>query len=110
MNKDKKVQLENAYTKKLKKLVKNGFNYKYLGPSILNEQLKYTRDFLILNNLNSLEQEPIKTNIATLATAIAEFEAFQTAQEPEQKAFHWQSFCDFVKLNMEEWTLLNDSI
>ena len=35
----------------------------------------------------------------TLNAAIEEFEAFRK----NQKDFHWNNFCEFVKLNMKEW-------
>jgi hypothetical protein len=103
--KDNKKQLNKAYYKKIKNLVTSDFTSRNSGLIILNEQLKYIRDCLVLDNINDIEKEPIKTDIAIIATAIAEFEAYQLAQELQQKNFHWKNFCDFLKLNMEEWML-----
>lgn len=107
---NRKKQLKRAYTQKLQNLTKNGFKNKNLGLVILKEQLKYVRDCIILENISDIEREPVNTDIAALATAVAEFEAYDIATDPIQKSFHWHNFCDFIKFNMEEWLLLDDSI
>ena len=45
--------------------------------------------------------------LATIITAVAEYEASITTN---QKAFHWNNFCELVKQNMEDWLELNDSV
>ena len=52
----------------------------------------------------------IKTKITTLTTAIAEFDAYKASQNSAKKVFHWNNFCELIKLNMEEWLKVNDSI
>ena len=98
-----KTQLRKAYTGRLNSLNKNFFKDPNSGLAIFVEHLKFKRDNLILQTSN-------ESALATLATAIAEFEAYQTSEDVTQKGFHWNNFCDFVKLNMEEWQTLNDSV
>ena len=108
MNRDD--QLTKAYKKSFKNIIKAESDSSTLGLLFFTEHLKYLRDHLLLKNIHDIEHEPIKTNLATLNTALAEFEAYFKATESDQKKFHWTNFCDFVKLNMEEWLELNDSI
>lgn len=98
-----KTQLRKAYTRRLNSLNKNFFKDTNSGLNIFVEHLKFKRDSLILQANND-------ATLASLITAIAEFEAFQTSEEKKQKEFHWNNFCNFVKLNQEEWQVLNDSI
>ena len=97
------MQLKRAYAKRLNLLNKNFFKEQNSGLNIFVEYLRFKRDSLALTCSN-------KSGLAALATAIAEFEAFQTCQEARQKEFHWNSFCNFVKLNTEDWQTLDDSI
>lgn len=110
MKKDKITQLTTTYSKRLANMAALGINNKDIGLDFLAEHLRYLRDRLVLKNISNLEQEPIKTDIALLASAIAEFEAYQGTQEITQKTFHLNAFCDFLRLNMGEWLTLNDSI
>jgi hypothetical protein len=98
-----KTQLRKAYAKRINSLNKSFFKDPNSGLKLFVEQLKFKRDILITQS-NTCPQ------LASLTTAIAEFEAFQTSEEKKQKEFHWNNFCDFVKLNQEEWQVLNDSI
>lgn len=98
-----KTRLRKAYAKRLNTLNKNFFKDPDSGLNIFVEHLKFKRDCLILQPNN-------KTKLTSLAAAIAEFEAYQTSEENKQKEFHWNNFCNFVKLNMEEWQIPNDSI
>jgi hypothetical protein len=110
MKKSKITLLNNAYKKRFESLVKYNSTERELGLEFFVEHLEYLRDLLILTNVENIEQEPTKTALASIATAIAEFGAYRSATDREQKKFHWNSFCDFVKLNMEEWLALNDSV
>ena len=105
---DKIKQLNNAYSKRFKKinkhlLAKKESNLLILecdsGLALFVEHLKYMRDVYILTQKSS-------GNIATLNAAIEEFEAYCKTQ----KDFHWNNFCEFIKLNMREWLVINDSI
>jgi hypothetical protein len=96
MNKIK--QLNKAYTKRFKRLTKDILNTD-AGLTIFVEHLKYLRDTAIVNQRSA-------DVIATLNAAIEEAEAFKQ----NHKAFHWNNFCEFVKLNMREWVLINDSV
>jgi len=99
-----KTRLRKAYIRRLGSLNKNFFKDPNSGIKIFVEHLKFKRDSLIIQSNNN------NTQLASLMMAIAEFEAFQTSEENKQKEFHWNNFCDFVKLNQEEWQVLNDSI
>lgn len=98
-----KTQLRKAYTRRLNSLNKNFFKDTNSGLNIFVEHLKFKRDNLILQANND-------AMLASLITAIAEFEAYKTSEENKQKEFHWNNFCDFVKLHREEWQQLNDTI
>ena len=110
MKKDKITQLNTAYSNRLANMTALGINNKDLGLDFIAEYLRYLRDKLVLKNIDTLEQEPVKTDIALLASAVAEFDAYQGTQEITQKIFHLNTFCDFLRLNMGEWLALNDSI
>jgi hypothetical protein len=93
MNTEK--QLKRAYKKRLNTINKNFFDYSSSGLEAFIEYLKYKRDTLILRSGDE--------DVITLLTAmIAEFEASQASEEYEKKEFHWNSFCDFLKLFMED--------
>ncbi len=98
-----KAQLRKAYRKRLNSLNKKFFKDPNSGLNIFVEYLKFKRDSLIL-------QSKEDTCLASLITAIAEFEAYKTSEENTQKEFHWSNFCNFVKLNMEEWRIQNDTV
>ena len=106
----KMAQLNKAYRKRFNLLEDKRLTENNVGLILFVEHLKYIRDSIIMKNIVDIEQEPLKTTLATLATAIAEFDAYMSSQESIQRIFHWNSFCDFLKLNMEEWLALNDSI
>ena len=94
-------QLNKAYSKRLNQLNRNMTDIAatYGGATVFIEYLKYLRDSYIIT------QRPTSI-IASLNAAIEEFEAFtKTNQE-----FHWNNFCEFIKLNMKEWLIANDSI
>jgi hypothetical protein len=92
-------QLNKAYTKRFKQLNKNILITDNSGLLIFVEHLKYLRDTYIIT------QKSVET-IASLNTAIEEFDAYVK----NQKEFHWNNFCEFVKLNMKEWLAANDSV
>lgn len=104
-------RLNSAYSKSFKKLNKNFFQNSETGLILFVEYLTYLRDCLVINTVEDLnEQVPCKIKIATIAAALAEFEAYRTSQEYTKKVFHWNNFWELVKLNMEEWLILNDSV
>lgn len=98
-----KTQLRKAYTKRLNSLNKNFFKDPNSGLNIFVEHLKFKRDNLILQSNNDAA-------LASLITAVAEFEAYMVSNESKQKDFHWNNFWDFVKLNREEWQVLDDTV
>lgn len=108
MKKSNTAMLDAAYKKKLLRL-SNDLN-RDTGKFLFIDYLKYIRDSIVIKAKTDLDQEPLRTSLATLMTAIAEFEASLKVSDEQQKTFHWNTFCDFVKFNMEEWLLLYDSI
>lgn len=102
-------KLNSAYNKKFKKLYKDFFIHKDIGLIAFVEYLKYLRDFYTISSLNE-HSKVAETNLATLNAAVAEFDTYNKSQDIIQKAFHWDSFCTFIKLNMEEWLEQNDSV
>lgn len=104
------MQLNRAYRKNFKLLSKKYLKNKDIGIVFFVEYLKYLRDSLTIKASNSLKKTVLKEKITTLTTAIAEYEAYQKSKDSSQKSFHWNNFCEFVKLNMEEWLKINDSI
>ena len=105
-------QLTNAYTKRVKQLNKNFTKTPDTGLLIFVEQLRYLRDTIIIKcsgEQEELENDPSEA-ATSLVVAIAEFDAYRSSTEKEQKEFHWNNFCEFVKLNMEEWLVINDTI
>ena len=92
-------QLNKAYAKRFKQLNKTILTADSSGLYIFVEYLKYLRDTYIITQKST-------EVIATLNAAIEEFEAFRK----NKKEFHWNNFCEFVKLNMKEWLVANDSV
>jgi len=131
-NKDLKP-LKKAYKARLKILNNKEF-LGNLGASLLVfvEQLKYLRDSLIVKSADDpiepteptepfaefdecltkqAEQEkPEEEALAMLIIAIAEFEAYQNSTDMAQKDFHFNNFWEFVKINIDGWLTLNDTI
>ena len=92
--------LDNAYNKRFRQLNKDILNITAnTGLLVFIESLKYMRD------IYTIAQKSVDT-ISTLNAAIEEFEAYTTTK----KEFHLNNFCEFVKLNMEEWLATNDSV
>ena len=107
MNKNIK-QLNKAYCKRFKQLNKNMVLTKDANLMLLAsdaglitfvEHLRYLRDLYIVTQQTT-------DSIATLNAAVEEFEAYADSK----KEFHWNNFCEFVRLNMKEWLAVNDSI
>ena len=119
-------QLKKAYKARLKILN----NKKFLGDigtSVLSlvEQLRYLRDTLIIEKpikvpkpvepfIEFSEGKEIENTdgetLSTLVAAIAEFDAYLDSDDLAQRNFHFNNFWEFVKLNIEEWLMLNDTI
>lgn len=91
-------QLNKAYAKRFKQLNKNILSTS-TGLQVFAEHLKYLRDIFIITQKSA-------DSVASLNAAIEELEAYKKSN----KEFHWNNFCEFVKLNMREWLLTNDSV
>ena len=108
MEKQQVKHLTRAYKKSFNTLNKSFFQSKTVGLNMFVEYLRYLRDLMILSAEGDLEKvNKTNTRLATIITAIAEYEASISA---ERKVFHWSNFCELVKQNMEDWLELNDSI
>ena len=102
-------QLNKAYSKRFKFITKNLVSKNKSGLTVLAsdsglmlfaEHLKYLRDVYIITQTSSADA------ISTLNAAIEEFDAYTQTH----KEFHWNNFCEFVKLNMREWLGTDDSV
>ncbi len=108
------TKLDKAYSKRVKQLNKNFTKDPSVGLQIFVEQLRYLRDTLIVKasvaESGTEFEEELSNKASALIIATSEFEAYKNSKEKEQKEFHWNNFCEFVKLNMEEWLVINDTI
>jgi hypothetical protein len=124
INKD----IYNTYSKKLKisheANLLNFSNYM----EYLVTYLKFMRDYYILTEPLILDSGEENLKIASLATAVSEFEQYQmcehkyygfdgtkviykvegTSEEVQEKyttekTFHWNNFWNLIRLNMEDW-------
>ena len=127
------LRLKKAYRARFKILNNKKF-IGDIGVGILAfvEQLKYLRDILITESLDApindteiiepfpefneqiAEPEIIISSdeeaLATLLIAIAEFECYQSSDDTTQKNFHFNNFWESVKINIDRWLALNDTI
>ena len=94
--------LNKAYNSRFRCLQKSIFVDKEAGLFLFIEYLKYLRDSIIINEYSG-ESEQSKLNIASIIATISEFDAYRHAQNNTQRAFHWNSFCELLKQNMEDW-------
>ena len=92
-----------AYEKSIKNLYKQFFTSAEAGLFVFIEYLTYRRDAMILQDYD-------EATINTCNTAIAEFCAYSNCEDHAQKQLHWNSFCELLKHNMEDWLRHNDSI
>lgn len=121
-------QLYKAYDKRLKKDHEISFKNLTNNMEYFVNYLRFMRDYYILTEPLILDTGEENLKIASLATAISEYEKYQnceqayysfdgvkmsykvegTAEEVQkkynlEKAFHWDSFWNLVRLNMEDW-------
>lgn len=104
------VKIKEAYATALHELINQYMLSNDTGLLLFTWHLRFLRDSLILNQNLDTEVEPIKTNLVAINTALAEFEAYRRSEDQQVRKFHWNNFCDFLKLNMEEWLTLDDSV
>ena len=121
-------QLYKAYDKRLKKDHTTSFKGLTNCMEYFVNYLRFMRDYYILTEPQDIESGEENLKIASLATAISEYEKYQNCERayfefdgtnmvykvagtPEEvhrrynmeKNFHWTSFWDLVRLNMEDW-------
>lgn len=90
--------------------------------------LKFMRDYYILTEPRILDSGEENLKIASLATAVSEYEQYQTCEHKyygfdgakviykvsgtseevqqqynREKTFHWNNFWNLIRLNMEDW-------
>lgn len=104
-------KINKAYSKRLHRLNKSFFSDNTVGLMLFAEYLKYLRDTVIIKNPSEVAKPTSNSSaLGTLIIAIGEFDAYQKSEDIKQKEFHWNNFCEFIKLNMEGWLALSDSI
>ena len=112
MKNNELAQITKAYTKRSKLLNKNFTKDLDAGLLLFVEHLRYLRDSLILKaNVKNMEPDSmVSTKMTSLIVAVAEFEAFQNNEDIDKQNFHWNNFCELIKLNMGEWLTTNDTV
>ena len=121
-------QLYKAYDKSLKTYHADNFKSLTNCMDYFVTYLKFMRDYYILTEPFVTDSGEENLKIASLATAISEYENYQmcehkyygfdgtniiykvegTSEEVQQKytrekTFHWDNFWNLVRLNMEDW-------
>ena len=121
-------QLCQTYDKVLKEEHETNFKNLTNCMGYLVTYLKFMRDYYILTEPLVLESGEENLKIASLATAVSEFEQYQmcehkyygfdgtkviykvegTSEEVQEKyttekTFHWNNFWNLIRLNMEDW-------
>lgn len=121
-------QLCQTYDKVLKNEHATSFKNLTNCMDYLVTYLKFMRDYYILTESLILDSGEENLKIASLATAVSEFEQYQmcehkyygfdgtkviykvegTSEEVQEKyttekTFHWNNFWNLIRLNMEDW-------
>lgn len=121
-------QLYQTYDKALKDTHATSFKNLVNPLDYFITYLKFMRDYYILTEPLISESGEENLKIASLATAVSEYEQYQncehkyygfdgakviykvpgTSEEVQQqynkeKAFHWDNFWNLIRLNMEDW-------
>lgn len=121
-------QLCQTYDKVLKNEHATSFNNLTNNMNYFVTYLKFMRDYYILTEPLILDSGEENLKIASLATAVSEYEQYQncehkyysfdganviykvsgTSEEVQQqynkeKTFHWNNFWNLIRLNMEDW-------
>ena len=102
-------QLNKAYKNRLNALQKSFFDDNETGLLLFAEYLRYLRDSIVLAEFHS-ETEAVKVKMATIMAAVAELDAYLHDVGTQQKTFHWNTFCELLKQNMEDWLKIDDSV
>lgn len=134
MNNSKQKRLYKVYNKQLKKLHKDNFKKITNNLEYFITYLQFLRDYYILTeDLEVGGSDNLK--IATLATAIIEYEAYKDcikkyylvtntevkqiakgtkeeilAKYNEEKASHWKYFWKIVMLHIEDWVNVDATV
>ena len=121
-------QLCQTYDKSLKDTHATSFKNLVNPLEYFITYLKFMRDYYILTEPLVMESGEENMKIAAIATAVSEYEQYQncehkyygfdgtnvvykvegTSEEVQQlynteKTFHWNSFWNLIRLNMEDW-------
>jgi hypothetical protein len=120
--------LYKTYDKRLKKDHEMSFKNLTNSMNYFVDYLRFMRDYYILMEPVVLDNGEENLKIAALATAVSEYEQYQTCEQKyygfdgtkvvykvegtqeevqklynAEKAFHWTNFWNLVRLNMEDW-------
>lgn len=120
--------LYKTYDKRLKKDHEMSFKNLTNSMNYFVDYLRFMRDYYILMEPVVLDNGEENLKIASLATAVSEYEQYQTCEQKyygfdetkvvykvegtqeevqklynAEKAFHWTNFWNLVRLNMEDW-------
>ena len=121
-------QLYHTYDKTLKETHTTNFKGLNNCMDYMITYLKFMRDYYILTEPLELESGEENLKIASLATAVSEYEQYQNCMHKyygfdgtqviykvegssdevqrlynQEKAFHWNNFWELIRLNMEDW-------
>ena len=116
-------QLYTVYEKSLQKLSNESLSTPSIFVEYFINYLKFLRDYFILTEPLVLESGEENLKIATIASAIAAYEKYQTCKSfyntfdkenkdneailnkyMEEKEFYWHQFWTLIDLNLERWT------
>jgi hypothetical protein len=107
INKNCQKRINRYYYKKTKLLNKDFFKNQKVCLRLFVEHLKYIKTSMLLSRDND---KHVTSAISAITAAIAEFEAYEECTDRTKQIFHWNNFCELVKLNMGEWLTFNDSV
>ena len=93
-------KLIKAYKKLFKDLYKKFPEDPTVGLTAFITHLSLLRD---LSTVSSVDNEQMATKRATINAALAEYNAFKANSNETIKMFHLSNFCEFLKLNLEDW-------
>ena len=87
-------------------VVANGNTYKF---HLIPSGILYDKTICFIGAGTVIHPESFEKEINELKGQGVKFDK-KFLPEKEQKEFHWNNFCEFIKLNLEEWLVLNDTV
>ena len=100
-----KIKLLNkAYKQGIDSFYNTFFTDKEAGLRLFVDHLRYHRDFYTITATTSIDKDiMLQTKVSTIAAAVAEFDAYDSCCEVDEKSFHLNNFFEIIKQNVEEW-------